>query len=362
MQKKKILACICASALTLALTGCALNPLNLIGGGKEPEPDVNVDVVPDEPKPEPPAEPADVVPDGQGDLIEEEPSADRIYQYNTTIHPYQEYEDPGSEYYEYSYDMTYNLYLNDDGTASLEILYPYFPDKMTTDHYNGTWTEEGDTIEFKYDAVSDVDSSEIFVFKMDGDNVVTVENVYYDEMVAQAAGTYTCDDPYMGKLTLEITKYGAATLTVEDGTVYEGHLISSGNRYDFYAYDENNELALDWYVDCSVNGTFSHTPYGDSQDIGYDGEYKCTGMLGDFKMIVDEEGEASATVKIDGNDVEFNGHAYPLYTDEGSDYKHIGEVYLNSEEGYSLNIELTYMDDIDMWNYHGYLSSPLAAG
>ena len=365
MLKKKILACTCAATLALALTGCGLNPLNLIGGGNDPDTEVNVDVVPDEPAPETPDVPDEPETDfgeGQGDLIEEEPSADRIYQYNETIAPYQEYEEVGTEYYEYSYVKTYNLYLNNDGTASLEILYQYFPERMTSDHYNGTWTEEGDTIEFKYDADSNMDSSETYVFELDGNNVVSVENSFFDEMVAQAAGSYTCDDPYMGELVLDITKYGDATLTVEDGTVYEGHILSEGTRYNFYCNDEEGGLALDWYVDCSVNGTFSHTPYGGEQEINYAGHYACPGMLGDFEMLVDEEGDASLVVEIDGQKVEMEGHAYPRYTDEGVDYNIIGEVYLNSEEGYSMDIELMYMDDINMWNYHGFLSSPLAAG
>ncbi|MBO4900596.1 MAG: hypothetical protein J5509_09925 [Lachnospiraceae bacterium] len=365
MLKKKILALTSAVALTVALTGCGLNPLNLIGIGGDQEPEVNVDVVPDEPAPETPDEPEQPAGDeteGQGDLIAEEPTADRIYQYVDTIYPYQDYEEPGTAYYEYGYDIVYNLYLNNDGTANLEINYQYFDDRMTTELYNGSWSEDGDTIEFKYDAASEVDSSETYVFELSGDHVVSVENNYYDEMVAQAAGTYTCDDPELGELTLTITKYGDASLTYEDGTVQEGRVISEGSRYDFFCHDEEGNLTLDWYVDCSVNGTFRHTPYGEDQEIGYDGHYVCTGMLGDFEMLVDEEGYASVVVEIDGQKVEFEGHAYPKYTEDGADYKNIGEIYLYSDEGYSMDIELMYMDDINMWNYHGFLSSPLAAG
>ncbi len=365
MIRKRLFATLCCAVLTISLTGCGLSFLpGHNGEDTEQEP-----AEPDRPEPDgdeggqdikPPRPEADKPEEAPGDEIPGGIKADHVYTYSETVRPYEEY-GYDEEHSDYSYDIAYNMYACDDGSATLIIDYLYTPDRKNTDTYNGKWQEIDGNIEFTYEAQNDNDYSTSYSFEMSGDSVTSVNSFTLDAAVAQAAGTYTCDDPDMGMLELTINRDGSASLTTGDGKVYDGYITSEGTRYDFYAY-ENDELVIDWYVDCSVNGSFSHAPYGQESMINYDGTYKCTGMLGDFNMTVDEEGNASATIEVDGVKRNFTGHAYAKYTDNGMDYNSIGDVYLSDEEGYSINIELTYMWDETGWNYHGSLTRPLAAG
>lgn len=364
MNRKRLFATLCCAVLTLALTGCGFGFLP----GHKGEETEQVQDEPDRPEPDSGEAAQDIKPPKpEGNKPEEAPDtapggikADHVYTYSETIRPYEEYgyEEAQSDY---SYDIVYNMYANDDGKATLIVDYIYTPDRKNTDTYNGKWEEIDGNIEFNYEPQNDNDYGTSYSFEMSGDSVVSVKSFTLDTAVAQAAGTYTCNDPDMGKLELTINRDGTAVLNVEDGKVYEGYITSEGTRYDFYAY-EDDELVIDWYVDCSVNGSFSHVPYGEQSMVNYDGSYKCTGMLGDFTMTVDDEGNASATIEVDGVKRNFTGHAYAKYTEDGMDYNSIGDVYLSDEEGYSINVELTYMWDESIWNYHGSLTKPLAAG
>jgi len=288
--------------------------------------------------------------------------ADHFYTYTETVKPYEGSEDISAEEESYSFDIVYNLYAMDDKTAKMEILYKYNPQKIFTETYEGTWTKYDDSVEFEYSSADVYDGDSNYIFAIERGKVTSVSNYAYNSMIAKAVGTYTCDDPEIGKMTLDIAKDASAVLTLDNGTVFNGHISCDDTRYNFFCYDENDELVYDWYIDCSVNGTFSHTPYGNGYSVHYDGLYRCTGMLGDFDMTVYEDGSADVTIKIDGTDRYFSGSTYPKYTDLGPDPNNIGEVYLTSEDGYSLNLQLEYMWDISKWNYYGTLTSPLAAG
>ena len=369
MIRKRLFATLCCAFTVLSLTGCGFGFLS--GHGEDEAEQVTETPGTDKPDddegqglnlPKPDIDKPESAPDAGGpdDDAPGGIKADHTYTYSETIRPYEEY-GYDDEHADYSYETAYNLYANDDGTATLVVDYIYTDARKNTDTYSGKWEDIDGNIEFTYEAQNDNDYSTTYSFELSGDKVLSVNSFTLDTAVAQAAGTYTCDDPDMGMLELVINRDGTASLSTEDGRIYNGYITSEGTRYDFYAY-EDDELVIDWYVDCSVNGSFSHAPYSEESMVNYDGTYKCTGMLGDFNMIVDEEGNASATIEVDGAKRNFTGHAYAKYTDNGMDYNSIGDVYLSDEEGYSINIELTYMWDETGWNYHGTLTKPLAAG
>ena len=369
MIRKRLFATLCCDFTVLSLTGCGFGFLS--GHGEDEAEQVTETPGTDKPDddegqglnlPKPDIDKPESAPDvgGPDDNAPDGIKADHTYTYSETIRPYEEY-GYDDEHADYSYETAYNLYANDDGTATLVVDYIYTDARKNTDTYSGKWEDIDGNIEFTYEAQNDNDYSTTYSFELSGDKVLSVNSFTLDTAVAQAAGTYTCDDPDMGMLELAINRDGTASLSTEDGRIYNGYITSEGTRYDFYAY-EDDELVIDWYVDCSVNGSFSHAPYSEESMVNYDGTYKCTGMLGDFNMIVDEEGNASATIEVDGAKRNFTGHAYAKYTDNGMDYNSIGDVYLSDEEGYSINIELTYMWDETGWNYHGTLTKPLAAG
>ena len=369
MIRKRLFATLCCAFTVLSLTGCGFGFLS--GHGEDEAEQVTETPGTDKPDddegqglnlPKPDIDKPESAPDAGGpdDDAPGGIKADHTYTYSETIRPYEEY-GYDDEHADYSYETAYNLYANDDGTATLVVDYIYTEARKNTDTYSGKWEDIDGNIEFTYEAQNDNDYSTTYSFELSGDKVLSVNSFTLDTAVAQAAGTYTCDDPDMGMLELVINRDGTASLSTEDGRIYNGYITSEGTRYDFYAY-EDDEMVIDWYVDCSVNGSFSHAPYSEESMVNYDGTYKCTGMLGDFNMIVDEEGNASATIEVDGAKRNFTGHAYAKYTDNGMDYNSIGDVYLSDEEGYSINIELTYMWDETGWNYHGTLTKPLAAG
>ena len=369
MKNKKIAALLISGVMVLSLTGCSFS--SLLGGlvghedeteetqTAEPEPETKpeTDSADDGKKPSP-SKPDDEKP---SETEADTPEADHVYKFSETIRPYEDYEsETGADVY--SYDTVYTLFANDDGSAYMTVEYVYTPDRKYTESYNGRCEGDDDRIDFTYEAQSDYDSGVSYTFELRKGEVESVTSYTYDSMVAEAAGSYTCDDPELGQLTLDVDKNGSASLTIGDGTVYDGYMLSEGTRYNFYAFDDDGELAIDWYVDCSVNGSFSHSPYGNESKIAFNGLYKCTGMLGDFDMTVNEDGSVTATVEVDGTKVDFTGNAYGKYTDNGVDYNNIGDVYLNSEEGYSMHLEFAYMWDIERWNYHGTITKPLAAG
>ncbi len=369
MNNKKIAALLISGALMISLTGCSFSSLlgRLGGDDNDTETTQTAETEP-ETKPETDSDSESVKPspskpdnDKPSETEAETPEADHVYKFSETVRPYEEYEsETGADVY--SYDTVYTLFANDDGSAFMTVEYIYTPDRKYTEYYNGRVEGDEDRIDFTYEAQSDYDSGVSYTFELRKGEVESVTSYTYDSMVAEAAGSYTCDDPELGLLTLEVDKNGSASLTMGDGTVYDGYMLSEGTRYDFYAFDEDGELAIDWYVDCSVNGSFSHTPYSSASKIEFDGLYKCTGMLGDFDMTVNEDGSVEATVEVEGQKMDFTGNAYGKYTEDGVDYKNIGDVYLSSEEGYNLNLEFSYMWDIERWNYYGTLTKPLAAG
>nr|MCR4596933.1 hypothetical protein [Lachnospiraceae bacterium] len=277
MIRKRLFATLCCAFTVLSLTGCGLGFLS--GHGEDEAEQVTETPGTDKPDddeaqglnlPKPDTDKPESAPDAGGP-DDDAPGgirADHTYTYSETIRPYEEY-GYDDEHADYSYETAYNLYANDDGTATLVVDYIYTEARKNTDTYNGKWEDIDGNIEFTYEAQNDNDYSTTYSFELSGDKVLSVNTFTLDTAVAQAAGTYTCDDPDMGMLELAINRDGSATLSTEDGKIYNGYISSEGTRYDFYAY-EDDELVIDWYVDCSVNGSFSHAPYGEQSIIDYD--------------------------------------------------------------------------------------------
>lgn len=270
-----------------------------------------------------------------------------------------------TEEYEYGEDYVpsktyYSLYVTGDDTGTLVETYNYSETYANFSKYNGKIDKEESKIIFTYE--DDYGYIQAYTFALDSrDRVTDVSTTGFNATAAMAAGTYTCDDPQLGLLTLEVSKMGTAVLKYEDGTELSGHFATSGDRYNFYCYDENDEnLVLDWYVDCSVNGTFKHVPYS-SYEVDFDGTYEMFGSLGTITVTVDDTGKAYATIEINGEAIDFSGTAYSE-DGEGGSTSYPTNIYLYSEGGYSMDLNVVDLGGEDGLNYSGTYTLPLAAG
>ena len=279
----------------------------------------------------------------------------------TKVYSFIDIPDVDEEYY--SPETVYSLYITGDSNATLVVTYPYSLGNTSLTQYDGTYELDGDQLIFSYADSSGEDTYiNTYNFTIDSkDRITDVTTNGYSSKIAKAEGIYTCKDPELGLLTLNVSKTGTATMTYEDGTKVSGYFTETDDRYDFYCYGDNDELLLDWYIDCSVNGTFKHSPYGENR-VEFDGDYEVNGMLGPFTLHVDNTGKAWATINIQGEDIAFSGNAYGAYTDDGVDNNTISSVYLYAEGGYSMDLTLVDLGGDDGWNYSGTYTLPLAAG
>ena len=279
----------------------------------------------------------------------------------TKVYSFIDIPDIDEEYY--APETIYSLYLTGDSTSTLVVTNPYSSENTTLTRYDGTYEHEGDQLIFSYSDSSGEDTYiNSYTFTIDSkDRITDVTASGYSSKMAKAEGIYTCKDPELGLLTLNVSKTGTATMTYEDGTKISGFFTETDDRYDFYCYGDDDELLLDWYIDCSVNGTFKHSPYGENR-VEFGGDYEVDGMLGPFTLHVDNSGKAWATINIQGEDIAFSGNAYGAYTDDGVDSSRISSVYLYAEGGYSMDLTLVDLGGEDGWNYSGTYTLPLAAG
>ncbi len=253
------------------------------------------------------------------------------------------------------YLQRYELYLREDGTAKLYDISDYGNGHVMTSEYlgEGEVSEKSAVFSFK-DSDSDTGRN-IYVFDLDGDKVTKVVYRYQAEDFQNLEGTYKAETEKYGMTTVAINRFGDATLTTEDGKQLTGNICKYENKYDLMVNNEDYTESIDWVVEFDGD-TFTYEEYQTSINKGYAGTYSCFGSLGEFKLVVDEQGSATATVKIDGKECELTGTASIDYENN-----QISGAYLSDEEGHALDLTLADWGD-GTWNYSGSISTPLNAG
>lgn len=257
---------------------------------------------------------------------------------------------------DYTYLHRYDLYITGDDTAMLIESFDYSSVNKVEYTYIGSYNLNDNVLRFVYHSENPYEQGEdsIYKFSLDGNKVVSVD-YEYGSVESDITGTFYCTDLDYGKMVLDINLDTTATLTMQNGAVYEGNVIIIDDRYDLMASNEFE--ALDWFIDIDGD-SFTYVPYLIDLYGEYSGTYECFGMLGNITIEVDPYGNAyTQIVTEDGQIHDLTGY---IYVDEYENS--ISGVYLADEAGYSIDISLFYLESESMWNYSGSFTTPLSAG
>ena len=291
--------------------------------------------------------------DEYDDYSDDEDYNDSLIAVYTGFIPF-EYEDSYSD----GQDVTVELY--DDGSARYTLYTAYGQTSSYTSEYIGyyEWDEVGNIC-----IDTEVSGDEMTaVFGLDGGEIVSYESYYggRGESAAVIAGEYTCSDPVYGKLMLNIDADGTAYLTIH-GDVLSGTVCNYEGQWDVMVNNEDYSECYDWIVEFSGK-KFKYITYASYANAEYAGVYALDGDFGAFDVIVDESGEATCSVKIDKELVDFRGTISAYDSD-------VYGFYLNNEDlGYSLDLNVEYVGNDQGyngdWNYSGsfVITKTLGAG
>jgi len=250
------------------------------------------------------------------------------------------------------------IVIYEDGSAVLYEMTKYSDAKISTMEMHGAVEQSAEGYRFTLNKTGE-ESAEMYNIKVENDNLVSVEYHYESSDLSGILGEYKANTEEFGEVTLSVNKDNTI-LTLEDGTSYVGSIYESSYGWDFYYsnyMDEDAEyLYIDWIVEFG-DGTFTYKTYTLAVNEKYAGEYTIIGDLGEISVIVSPEGEASATVTIDGIRYEMIGG---FNTDYDND--EVAGFYLSDDNaGISLNLTVEKMDDGEL-NYYGTIIKQLSAG
>jgi predicted small secreted protein len=289
---------------------------------------------------------------GEGNLVDEltiagKDSAKTIYLSDIMARTYESGEEDGGS----SYNEQYELVCLDDTNAVLVDAIKYSDSYKSFLKYVGTYElAEETTIMFKS---SEPELPTAYNLTLDGDKISDVQ-VGDTISYATIEGSYSGNVEGYGDVTLTVKKTGEASLTTADGNEYTGNIIDYNGDWDFMAsIDEST--SIDWIVTFEGN-TFSCINYTEKVYGKFEGTYTINGDLGEIVVNVDKNGNASATIVVNGEEKEVSGSVYQSYEGEG-----IGGFYLSSYDGYSFDISVETLEDGTM-NYSGSMTTPLNAG
>lgn len=250
------------------------------------------------------------------------------------------------------YDNIYTLIIHDDTNATYQDETVYAPNYRNIAVYDGTYTMTETGIRFKFVPQTDIGEEMAYIFELDGDKLI---DVITDRAGQSAlAGSYTCSTAEYGDVVLNISKSGKAILTI-DNKDYDASLDMLGDRWNLMAYDMDTDFNIDWYVDFG-DGTFTYELFSFADYTKYAGKCDINGDLGVISLDLSENGDATTSIKLDGEMIEFTG---TYYVDD--QLERLTSVDLYSESGYSLSL---YLEDIgeELLNYSGTVNRPLGAG
>jgi len=266
-----------------------------------------------------------------------------------------------SEHHEYAgeeglsqYDTIYTLDKSSETEGTLKVYYIYGSLNYSMSSYQGTLSQNNDGIAFVYDDLTDSTDPETYLFETDGDKVTAVTSSYDASTLGSLAGTYVCPKTDYGPVKLVINSIGQPRITLDSGVTYSGSIILFNDKYDLLVNNEDDGISIDWYVFFSGT-TFTYEKYDNDDYTAFEGRYTAFGELGDIEFDVDDKGNASSIIEIDGQLIHMTGYIY-IY--ESS----ITGMYLSSDEGYSLDVQIVDIGGTDGLNYSGTLSKPLSAG
>ncbi len=259
----------------------------------------------------------------------------------------------GTETIEGSVDgVEYILTIHDDAKADLFVKSRYTDTHASTDEYTGTVSEIDGGYRFDYQDSADEEWKFTYELKVSNGMITQIEQP--DDKVSGIVGTYKGDDETLGVLDLKIEPSGSAQMRTGSGSILKGSIMDIDGRWDLMVSDEDSTINVDWYVDFDGK-KFTHEEYSFARYAEYVGVWDCFGDMGPLQISFIDGGDASASMKIDGKQVLFNGSYYVDF-----ELHKITGAYLTSEEGYTLDLTLEMVDGT--YNYSGTFGKPLSAG
>lgn len=181
--------------------------------------------------------------------------------------------------------------------------------------------EDGFVIEYN-DGYDDVSAT---IYVKGNDILKVADQSSTDADFASIEGKYAFDSE-IGNIVFEVDRDGIVNNTIKvDGKKYDS---ASLFMYDYDGPDSDlfdpewdltfsiGDEYYDWYVYFSKNGV-TYIPYNEAIYGQFAGTYEMDGQFGPIEIEVDNEGNASLDLTIDGVDYNFNGSiSYDYYSDE----------------------------------------------
>lgn len=235
----------------------------------------------------------------------------------------------------YDHEEIHQIKLVDEKKATYSITEEYSDSKKTITEFEGTYTYSDRRIIFEYKE-SENAPTVYYVFKIEDNECVGVEVATCD--YGSISGEYTGNIKELGKVKLNVTKDGKATLSTNKQN-FVGDLVLENERWNYIGYDSKTGDIIDWYIYFSGK-TFTHEGYAYTLFKSLEGNFGATGEYGYIEFQLYEDGGASKYITQDGNEVFFSG----TYTVD-LDTQHVTNIYLSSEKGQTFNVEIIYNAD-----------------
>lgn len=251
------------------------------------------------------------------------------------------------------YDQMYKLELLDETNCIYTDIAEYPYGTTTTYTYNGTYT----TTANGYKVFTGNSATDAFLIEMKGNVIVSSSYSWEDgdNSKSEIVGVYTGEDAEYGKLTLEIQEGSDIVMKSDQGNVFTGTISVVNGDWDFMATDETSGDYIDWYIYFNGN-TFTHDSYIHALYCEYEGAYEMVGDLGTLVLNVNDMGNASCEVELNGEKRLVSGSI-----NVDSDIHQITGCYLSDDNGYGMELYIQRLDE-GILNYSGNYFVPLNAG
>lgn len=262
------------------------------------------------------------------------------------------------EWYNVEASEEYSLSIIDDVNCQL-VKYMKYDDNYNSNAYSGVYEKQNNCYcVYTNDGFDDI----CFYVYIDGEEIVkVVDKTNSNEDFAEILGSHSIDSEY-GLVEFEVDEDGLV-----DNCIYlDGELIDTANlfKYDYDGPEEDNydpewdltfsigdDIYCDWYLYFNKRGV-SYEPYRTVIYGKYAGTYEMDGQLGVITVEADDEGNAWAEIKIDGEVHSLSGSVgydsyyekitFDLFDDTVSMYLYVdefdsGDMYTGS---YTVRTEL----------------------
>ena len=231
-------------------------------------------------------------------------------------------------------NLRYELSVSENGTCLFDQYYLNDDGSYVLYHSEGT----ASPTDYGFYVLYTIGGAELYgEIYTDGEIIIGAYSDYLDTENEYTAivGMYDCADD--DSILLSVKQSGEASLLIGDTLFENTNLFIYEDNWDLMVFSSDNEILFDWLVTFNDDGTFEYVDYTEYVFEKFVGDYECTGPLGDFILSIDGKGGCTATVTIDGKEMDFTGIA-TVYEDS------VISGYLESSEGYTLN--LSFEDNI----------------